>query len=106
MVRLLRAVAQAQEFMASRPEEGRAIITRWIKLPQTVNYGVSRTKYELSLDQTMLLTMEDEARWMIKNRLTEQANVSNYLDYLYPEAMLRVGPKAVRLIIAGKVAPK
>jgi NitT/TauT family transport system substrate-binding protein len=106
MVKLLRALAQAQRLMASRPEEGRAMITRWIKLPQTVNYGVSQTKYELSLDQTMLLTMEDEARWLIQNRRTQRTQVPNYLNYLYPEALLRVDPKAVRLIIPGKVAPK
>jgi NitT/TauT family transport system substrate-binding protein len=102
MVKLLRALARAQEFMASRPDEGRAIITRWIKLPQTVKYGVFQTKYELALDQTMLLTMEDEARWLIQNWRTDRTEVPNYLDYLYPEALLQVDPKAVRLIIPGK----
>jgi len=106
MVKLLRALAQAQKFMASRPEAGGAIITEWIKFPKPVKYRVSKTKYELSLDQTMLLTMEDEARWLIQNNLTDQSQVPNYLDYLNAEALLKVDPKAVRLIIPDKGSPK
>jgi ABC-type nitrate/sulfonate/bicarbonate transport system substrate-binding protein len=106
MVKLLRALAQAQKFLASHPEAGMAIIKQWIKFPKPVDYGVSKTKYELSLDQTMLLTMEDEARWMIENKLIQQRQVPNYLDYLYPEALWQVDPKAVRMIIPGKASPK
>jgi NitT/TauT family transport system substrate-binding protein len=106
MVKLLRALAQAQKFLSHRPEDGLAIITRWVELSQSVNSGWAQTKCELSLDQNMFLTMEDEARWMIQNRLTKKTKVPNYLDYLYPEALLQVNPKAVHLVIPGKVFPK
>lgn len=106
MVKLLRALAQAQEYLQNQPKDGKTIITRWVKLPQTVKYGVSRTKYELSLDQTMLLTMEDEARWLIQNRRTDRTQVPNYLDYIQAEPLLKVNPKAVRLVVPGQFPPK
>lgn len=43
--------------------------------------------------------MEDQARWMIQNRLTEQTKVPDYLDYIDPGPLLKVDPKAVRIII-------
>jgi ABC-type nitrate/sulfonate/bicarbonate transport system substrate-binding protein len=101
MVKLLRALAQAEQFIASHPKEGRAMIAAWVKLPETVKDSGIKTLYELSLDQTMLLTMEDEARWMIENKLTQQTQVPDYLNYLYPEALWQVDSRAVRLILPG-----
>jgi NitT/TauT family transport system substrate-binding protein len=106
MVKLLHALAQAQEFIASHPEEGRAMIAEWNTLPKTVHDSEIQTKYELGLDQTMLLTMEDEARWMIENKLTQRTQVPDYLNYLYSEALWQVDPRAVRLVIPGKSFPK
>jgi hypothetical protein len=75
------------------------MIAQRYKPTETVNDGREQTRYELALDQTMLLTMEDEARWMIENKLTPRTQVPDYLDYLYPEALWQVDPKTVRLII-------
>jgi hypothetical protein len=74
--------------------------------PGGVRAGNEHTNYELALDQNLLLTMEDEARWLIQNRLTDRTQVPNYLDYIYPEALREVNPKAVRMIIPGKATSK
>jgi hypothetical protein len=42
--------------------------------------------------------MEDEARWMIKNKLTKEKNVPNFLDYIYEDALKAVKPEAVNII--------
>lgn len=55
--------------------------------------------------QTMLLTMEDEARWMMENRLTQRTKAPNCLDYLHSEALLQASPKAVRLVIPDRMSP-
>ena len=47
--------------------------------------------------------MEDEAAWMIQNRLTDQVKIPNFLDYLDPGPLLKASPKAVRLVLPGKV---
>jgi hypothetical protein len=68
----------------------------------TVRKGNDRAHDELCRDQDVLLTMEDKARWLIQNRLTDRTRVPNYHDYLYPEALRQVNPKAVRMIIPAK----
>ena len=50
---------------------------------------------EPALDQGLLLAMEDQARWMISNKLTDRTQVPNYLNYIDAEALLKVDPKTV-----------
>jgi NitT/TauT family transport system substrate-binding protein len=98
--RLLRALEQAAKFAKEYPDEARAIIARRLKVNiADLQAGKSSINYELFLDQALLLAMEDQARWMIANRLTDKKQVPNYLDYIDAEALLKINPKAVRLII-------
>jgi hypothetical protein len=46
----------------------------------------------------LLITLEDEARWAIKNNLTSATEVPNYLDYIYFDALDEVKPEAVGII--------
>jgi NitT/TauT family transport system substrate-binding protein len=50
------------------------------------------------LDQSILWCLEDEARWAIKNKLVEAAEVPNYLDYVYFKALEEIDPEAVTII--------
>jgi NitT/TauT family transport system substrate-binding protein len=54
--------------------------------------------FELSLDQSLLINTEDEARWAIKNNLIDKTEIPNYLDYIYIDALEEVKPEAVGII--------
>jgi NitT/TauT family transport system substrate-binding protein len=98
--KLFRALSQAAEFAREQPAAARAIIAQWTKVPLAdLQAGKYPKKYELFLDQALLLAMEDQARWMIGNKLTDQTGVPNYLHYIDAEALAKVKPQAVRLII-------
>jgi NitT/TauT family transport system substrate-binding protein len=98
--KLFRALSQAAKFAQEQPAAARAIIAQWTKVPLAdLQAGKYPKKYELFLDQALLLAMEDEARWIIKSRLTDQTRVPNYLNYIDAEALAKVKPQAVRLII-------
>ncbi len=96
---VLRALAKAVQFMRENPKESRDIIGKQTNSDLAVlselwdeyNFGVTLT-------QTLLMTLEDEARWAIKNKLTDKTEVPNYLDYIYLDAMEAVKPKAVTII--------
>ena len=103
--KLLRALAQAAEFIKAQPEAAQEIIAERLKVPST-GMGKLPKRYELFLDQSLLLAMEDEARWLIANRLTDKTQVPDYLDYLEAGPLLQVDPKAVNLVLPGKGAPK
>jgi NitT/TauT family transport system substrate-binding protein len=57
-----------------------------------------RYQFSLSLDQSLILAMEDEARWMIKNKLTKENQVPNFMNYLYLDGLKAVKPEAVNII--------
>jgi NitT/TauT family transport system substrate-binding protein len=104
--KLLRALAQAANYLKHQPEAGREIIAQRLKVSLAdLQPGKFSINLEPFLDQGLLLVMEDQARWMIQNRLTEQTKVPDYLNYLHAEALLKVDPKAVRLALPGKVPP-
>ncbi|MCK9375692.1 MAG: ABC transporter substrate-binding protein [Syntrophobacterales bacterium] len=95
--KLMRALAQAAEFAREQPAAARAIVSQWLKVPVTDLQAPK--KYDLFLEQVLLLAMEDQARWMIENKLTDQTRVPNYLEYIDAEVLLKVTPQAVRIII-------
>ena len=55
-------------------------------------------RLHLELPQGLLTMLEDQARWAIANRHTEAAEVPNFLESVYVEAMLAVRPAAVSII--------
>ena len=54
--------------------------------------------FSVTLEQQLLLVMEEQARWMIENRLTGRTTVPNYLNFIYPDALETVKPKSVTII--------
>jgi NitT/TauT family transport system substrate-binding protein len=98
--RLFQALALGETFIKHNQEESLAIIAKWLKLDQAViKTDWLNSNFNLSFDQALLIAMEDEARWMIKNKLTDQTRVPNYLDYLDAEPLAKVDPEAVTIII-------
>lgn len=98
--RLFRALGQAELFLKSHREESIEIIARSISLdPATVKDSLLRSTFGLSLDQALFIMMEDEARWMIKNKLADQIRVPNFLDYIDAEPLAKINPQAVNIII-------
>jgi NitT/TauT family transport system substrate-binding protein len=98
--KLLRALFQAAKFAQEQPEAAMAIIAQWTKVPLAdLQAGKYPKRYKLFLDQGLLLAMEDQARWMIRNHLTGQTRVPNYLGYMQVGALYQVNPQAVRLFV-------
>lgn len=95
----LKAIDQANDFILKHPDEAQAI------LKQRFNYTYKylelvwpENNFSLSLDQSLILAMEDEARWMISNNLTTEKEVPFFNDYIYEDALKAVKPEAVNII--------
>lgn len=59
---------------------------------------IAENHFSLSLDQSLILTMEDEARWMIKNNLTAEREIPDFRDYIYTRGLDDVKPGSVSVI--------
>jgi ABC-type nitrate/sulfonate/bicarbonate transport system substrate-binding protein len=101
LVKLLRALEQAAKFIKEHPVEAKEIICRRTKFP-LADWDRYPLRYAIFLDQGLLLHMEDEAAWMIKNGITDRTEIPDFTNYLDPQPLLEVNPKAVRLGIPGE----
>jgi NitT/TauT family transport system substrate-binding protein len=55
-------------------------------------------RFNVALDQSLILALEDETRWAIKSKLTGRTDTPNYLDYIYLGGLQSVAPSAVTII--------
>jgi NitT/TauT family transport system substrate-binding protein len=55
-------------------------------------------QFSLSLDESMIAAMEDEARWMIANNLTTQKQVPDFLNYIDLNGLKGVAPESINII--------
>jgi ABC-type nitrate/sulfonate/bicarbonate transport system substrate-binding protein len=97
--KFLKSLAQAEEYGISHPAEAKAILQKRLSVDASfVESAWSRDQFSLSLDQSLIAAMEDQSRWMIKNNLTSEKTVPDFLNYIYPDGMRAVKPGAVNII--------
>ena len=97
--RFLRAIDKATIFVKNNKEVAQEIIANRLNLQkEDIALHWDEFTFELSLDQSFLINIEDEARWAIKNKLVDATEIPNYLDFIYPDALEAVKPEAVTII--------
>lgn len=97
--RLLVSLAEAEAHLVRNPHAASAALQQRLNLPP--EYGetlLSQNQFCLSLEQSLVAAMEDEARWMIRNNLTPKQDVPNFLDYIHEKVLQDVKPGAVYII--------
>ena len=97
--KLLRALMQAEESARNQPSQAKKIVSSRLKLSDSEIAALwPDLDLRVSLDQRLLLSLEDEARWAIKNKLTDKTQIPNYLNFIYPAALEAIKPEAVTII--------
>ena len=97
--RFLKALVAAEKFVINSPEKAKDIITEWLEVEEDYVASVwPKNDFTTSLPQSLIVAMDDEARWRIANGLTFKIVVPNYLDYIYLDGLETLKPKAVTII--------
>lgn len=97
--RLLNALEQGSQWCARSPGQAQPMLPATAKLDRNEVLAAWPTyHFGLELDQSLLLALEDRARWAIRNRLSNSREVPNFLDNMYLEGMGEVRPTAVTVI--------
>jgi NitT/TauT family transport system substrate-binding protein len=101
--RFLNALADAEEYLISHPVASKAIVRKRLNLDKAYMDTVwSQNRFSLSLEQSFVLAMEDEARWMMSNGLTTEKEIPDFLDYVYESGLKEIKPEAVSVIRGGQ----
>jgi len=96
--RFLRALIKAEDFVTRNPDEAQSIMSVATKIDKSLIHEVwDAFNYHVVQDQTLLLTLEDETRWAMKNKLTDQTVMPNYLDYIHLDSLRAVKPEAIKM---------
>lgn len=97
--KLLRALIKAEEFVTNNPEEAQKIVADFSGIDIGIIRSVwAETNFRVSLDQSLVLALEDESLWAIRNRLTRAAKLPNYLNFIYQDGLQGVKPDAVTIL--------
>jgi NitT/TauT family transport system substrate-binding protein len=97
--KVLRALIKAETFVEKHYEEARLLEAEFIKVDKAVLDGMQDIfTFRVALDQALLVDLEDQTRWILKNRLAARTDMPNYLDFIYFDSLLSVKPDAVKMI--------
>ncbi len=97
--RFLKSLAEAEEYLIHNPAQVKAIVKKRFNYDDTYMAAVwPNYQFSITLDQSLIAAMEDEARWMINNNLTSEKKTPNFLDYIYLDSLENIKPESVNII--------
>jgi len=95
--RFLRSLIKAENFTAQHPDEAQAIMSAATKTDLDLIREVWNSfNYRVILDNKLIITLEDESRWAMKHKLTDQTVMPDYSKYVYLDGLRAVKPEAVK----------
>ena len=99
VTRFLKALAEAEDYLVHHPDEAKAIVRKRLNYDDSYMARIwPQHRFSLSLDQTLIVAMKDEAQWMINNHLTSEKTIPDFVNYLYTDGLKAIRPEAVKII--------
>ena len=97
--KILRALLKAEDFVRKNQAESIDIVVEDIKVEKEALKDYWKAyQFAVNLDQSLLLNLESQGRWAIRNRLSDRKEIPNFLDMMYLDALKAVKPDAVTVI--------
>lgn len=97
--KFIRALLKAEDFVKKHPEEAKNIVMNRVGVSkEEIDAEWGKYNPSVGLPQSLLLAMEDEARWAVANKLVDGDRIPNYLDYFYFDALDAEKPDSVTVI--------
>jgi len=95
----MKSVLEAEDYIKDNSEESKEFVKdKFDYEPDYMDYSWPNQEFIVILSQAMLILFEDQARWRIKNKLTDATEVPNYLNYIYCDTLEAVKPEACTII--------
>ena len=99
ILRFLRSLIQAENYAVRHPNEAKAIVRKRLQYDDAyINAVWPEHQFFVSLDQGLIVAMEDEARWMIRNNFTNEKQIPDFLNYIHVNELKAVRAEAVNII--------
>jgi ABC-type nitrate/sulfonate/bicarbonate transport system substrate-binding protein len=97
--RYLRALIEAEDYIQMNNDAARGVVGSYLKFDDNYMQAVwSNITFDVSLDQDLLINMDDEARWAIENKITPVQTAPDYLQFIYFNSLEAVKPEGITVI--------
>ena len=95
---VIQGLKVAIDYIASNPEESKKIIIEQLNLsPAFIDWVWPDYIFKLSLNQSLILSIESQAKWAIEMKKHKQYKPLNFNSFVDIRAMLRVKPQVVNI---------
>ncbi|HEY8878669.1 MAG TPA: ABC transporter substrate-binding protein [Roseateles sp.] len=99
LLRLLKAARRGVALLNSQPGRAHELLgARWKLDARAAAAQLDGYEFRLSLDQTLLSTLEAESRWAMREGLVENRTMPDYLDLMRTEPLKALDSRAMTLI--------
>lgn len=96
--KLLQALMQAEQELVSHPVDARRLVAARLKVPELQLAAImAQQRSAVAMDQILVLSLEDQAQWMLESGMVKGATTPNFLRVLDPTLLRELRPSAVTL---------
>jgi ABC-type nitrate/sulfonate/bicarbonate transport system substrate-binding protein len=96
---LLRAVARAERLIRDRPALAQRILReRLADDPRFVDWVWPGLQFRLGLEQSLITTLESQARWALRHGHAAGRRIPNYLRFMHAAPLKALSPDALGLL--------
>jgi NitT/TauT family transport system substrate-binding protein len=97
--RYVRAIVDAERYQAGHVEEAKRLLAEALAYDKAyIDHLWLEFDFAIRLDQELLVSMEDQARWNIQNGLAAGSDAPDYLGRVHFQALEAVKPSGVTII--------
>lgn len=97
--RFLAALIQAENFLMSNEAESKAITAKRLGIDMAYMDSIWKdNRFRVLLPQGLLLTLEDQARWLKSSGRINITETPDFLDFVYTQGLETLNPEAVTMI--------
>lgn len=97
--RFLKSLREAEDHLVRHPDEAKAIVQKRLGYEDSYVEKIwPQHQFSLSLDQTLIVAMKDEAQWLMDSHLTNEKTIPDFMSYIHADALKAVKPEAVNII--------
>lgn len=98
LLRLLRALRRAQQYVEAQPAAAKQLLAQQLKLDSALFGAVfDNFDYRLGLDQALLGSLEAQSRWAMREGLVPKGPVPDYLERLRSAPLRALDARAVNI---------
>lgn len=97
--KVIRAVEKAITFIREHKEESLKIVVKRTGLSMKIITDIwDDYLFQVSLEQALIQSLEEEARWAVENKLTDKREIPNYLNYIFMDTLKEIKSSAMTII--------